>query len=55
MKRGVNINKSKIWLIIIIFIPTTGFDQTSLATSSLMVKTQMQNGYSIFAFVSVPK
>ena len=39
--------KSKIWLIILIFIPTTGFGQTRLATSSLMVKTQMQNGYSI--------
>ena len=47
MKRGLNMIKSKIWLIILIFIPTTGFGQTRLATSSLMVKTQMQNGYSI--------
>ena len=50
MKRGLNIIKSKIWLIILIFIPTTGFGQTRLATSSLMVKTQMQNGYSINPF-----
>ena len=39
--------KSKIWLIILIFIPTTGFCQTRLATSSLMIKTQMQTGASI--------
>jgi len=47
MKREFNMIKSKIWLIILIFIPTTGFGLTRLATSSLMVKTQIQNGYSI--------
>jgi len=47
MKREFNMIKSKIWLVILIFIPTTGFGLTRIATSSLMVKTQMQNGYSI--------
>ena len=37
-------NKSNICLIILIFISTTGFCQTRLATSTLMIKTQMQTG-----------